>query len=111
MTVEVEPGYIIALIIGVVIPTLLFWWRLHGMTKHTRDMHLDPDEHGFGTNQTNQLLSQHMDDEMEMHREEMSAVKSLNYTIRELSHYIQWMAKQQTGKTPPPYVRGNKPDL
>jgi hypothetical protein len=76
----------------------------HGLAKKTLDMHKDPEDHGFGTNRTNALLSQHMDDEMEMHRQGLKATASLQRTIRELTHYVRWSAKQRSGEEPPPFI-------
>jgi len=98
-------GAIFGVVAGVIIPTVLFFWRLHYVAKRTHDMHLDPDKHGFGTETTNKLLIKHMDDETEMHRESMLATKELRHTIAELTHYVRWMGKTANGKSPPPYVR------
>ena len=89
---------------GVVVPTILFLWRLHTMNKRTLDMHLAPDDHGFGTRHTNALLDQHMKDELEMHSQSIVAMDKLTHVIGELSYYVRWMGTQQTGKKPPPYV-------
>jgi hypothetical protein len=101
---------IIGLLIGIVIPTILFFWRMHYISKKVHDMHVSPDDHGFGTQRTNALLIQHMDDEAEMHRESIHVTKRLDYTIKELSHYIQWGYKQVHGREAPPYVRGHEDD-
>jgi hypothetical protein len=101
----IQASHVVAAFIGFIIPTILFAWRLHYMVKRTLDMHHQPDRHGFGTGKTNELLSKHMDDELEMHRQSISAMSKLGNTISELSYYVRWMGKQQTGKTPPPYVR------
>ncbi len=101
----VDLEILVGTVMAIIVPTLLFWWRLHGMAKRNLDMHLDPDNHGFGTTTTNGLLSQHMADEQDMHAESLAATKYLTHTIRELSHYVRWMAKEQMGKSPPPFVR------
>ena len=72
-------------------------------------MHMEPDKYGFGTGSTNSLLSQHMDDEKEMHAQSIETMKYLTHTIRELSHYVRWLSKHQAGKSPPPYVRNGDP--
>ena len=51
-------------------------------------MHEDPDSFGFGTGRTNQII------------------KENTRATQALTHYIQWLAKEQTGKTPPPPVEG-----
>lgn len=101
MNGEIQLGIITAILV----PVLLFVWRLSAMVKKTYEMHHDPDEHGFGTETTNTLLLQHMKEETDMHQESIASTKELRHTIRELSHYVRWAAKERTGKTPPPYVR------
>ena len=95
----------VGIITAIVIPVLFFVWRIGAMIKKTHDMHHDPDTHGFGTETTNKLLLQHMKEESEMHRESIDSVKELRHTIRELSHYVRWSAKERIGKAPPPYIR------
>jgi len=97
----------VILMSALVIPVLLFIWKMASMIKRTHDMHHAPDEHGFGTETTNKLLLQHMEEESEMHRESLDSLKLLRHTIRELSHYTRWAAEQSVGKKPPPYVRRN----
>jgi len=87
------------------IPTLLWLWSMHHKIKCTYEMHLEPDEYGFGTKFTNELLEKHMEDEVKMHHENLAVTRDLKHAIRELSHYARWAAKQQTGKEPPPYTR------
>jgi len=43
-----------------------------------------PDEYGFGTNRTNQIIEDN------------------TRAMQALTHYIQWLVKEQTGTTPPP---------
>ncbi len=102
---HIEIGTLIGICFAFIIPTVLFWWRLHYVVRSTHEMHKEPDEHGFGSETTNTLLLQHMKEEAEQHRESIDATKRLTHTIRELSHYVRWMSQQQTGKAPPPYVR------
>jgi len=92
-------------IAGVIIPTILFFWRLHYVSKRTHDMHLEPDKFGFGTAKTNELLIRHMDEEVTMHRESILATRELRDTIAELTHYVRWLHKSTNGKSAPPYVR------
>lgn len=106
--IQISFGALVGLVLGVIIPTLLYWWRLHYLTTQLHDMHKSPDEHGFGTASTNKMLEEHMDHEEEMQRKTLDALKYLTHTIRELSHYVRWLAEQQVGKKPPPFVRNGK---
>lgn len=103
--IELSVEFIVGICLGIVIPIILWAVRLHWITKRVLDMHMDPDEHGFGTEGTNSLIADLIDKQSVMHAEHMGSTKSLRYTIRELSHYVRWSAKHQTGKEPPPYVR------
>ncbi len=105
--VMVSLDLVIGLIAGVLIPLVLFFWRIHHITTRTHEMHVNPDDFGFGTGETNQLLAKHMKDEEEMHRVAISTSKRLDYTIKELTHYIRWGYREQHGKEAPPYVRGH----
>ncbi len=107
--IQISLEALIGVVFLVVIPILLFWWRLHNLTLEIRDMHHAPDEHGFGTTRTNELLAIHMENEEEMQRKTLDALKYLTHTIRELTHYVRWMSEQQTEKKPPPFVRNGKP--
>lgn len=102
VTLSIE--FLFGILLGIFVPLLLWAWKMFSMTKRIEKMHEEPDEHGFGTVYTNQLLAEHMEKETESHRESISATKSLAYAIKELAHYIQWMGAQTTGKTPPPPV-------
>ncbi len=59
------------------------------------EMHNHPDQYNFGSQSTNQLL-----------RDNTSMIKTLvkdnTAAMRALTHYIRWLGKEQTGKTPPP---------
>lgn len=105
---SVSMDTVIGLIIGVIIPIMFWGLRLFWMAKHSHKIHANPDDHGFGTGGTNELLRTLIDNQNEIHIDHMSANKSLRYTIRELSHYVRWDATQRTGKTPPPYVRNGE---
>ncbi len=107
---EISLQTIIGLIVGILIPALFWAWRVSAQQKKTLDcleslteMHLDEDS-VFSTKKTNELLEQHMKQEQDMHRATVDALKALNRTIAELTHYIQWLTKQQIGKEAPPLV-------
>lgn len=48
------------------------------------EMHRKPDDHGFGTTRTNRIIEDN------------------TRAMQALTHYIQWLVKQQTGTMPPP---------
>jgi len=52
------------------------------------NMHENPDDYGFGTTRTNQII--------EDNTRAMTA----------LTHYIQWLVKEQTGHDAPPPIEG-----
>lgn len=86
ITVSLELA--IGVLLGFIIPILLYFWRMHRLAiehKVTLEEHIQREE-GF----LDQTVT------------ETSKVK---YAVRELSHYMKWIAEEQTGKRPPPYVR------
>ena len=104
MTVSTD--LLLGLLLGVLLPAFVWGVRMFYMTKQLRNMHLDPDKHGFGTNGLYEALEEHFKVEDEFHREYIGSTNALRYAIKELSHFMRWMVKENTGKTPPPYVRG-----
>ncbi len=70
-------------------------------------MHLEPDKYGFGTAGMQEALERHTLADSKFQREILDSNKALRYAFKELSHFMRWMVKQQTGKEPPPYVRNN----
>ena len=104
-TVMVSLDLVVGLIAGVLIPLVLFFWRIHHITTRTHEMHVNPDKHGFGSGKTNELILKHMNKEEEMHRSQLTATKRLDYTIKELTHYIRWGYRTQNGVEAPPFIR------
>ena len=90
---------------GAGVPILIWATRLHLMTKRILNMHLSPDDYGFGTGSTNKLISTLIEKQDVIHRENMGSTTALRHAVRELSHYVRWDTKERTGKQPPPYVR------
>jgi hypothetical protein len=105
--VTMSVDLIIGLALGVLVPLFLWASKMYYMTKQLRDMHLSPDEHDFGSNTTHDMLEAHFKTEAEYHQAYIDSNKALRYVVRELSHFMRWMVKQQTGVEPPPYVRKN----
>ena len=103
--VMVSLDLVIGIIAGVLIPLVLFFWRIHHITTRTHDMHVEPDKYGFGTGETNKLIVAHMLKEEDMHRGSIAATKRLDYTIKELTHYIRWGYRTQNGHEAPPFIR------
>lgn len=90
---------------GAGVPILIYATRMHIMTKRILTMHLSPDEHGFGTGSTNKLISNLMEKQDVIHRENLGSTAALRHAVRELAHYVRWDTKERTGNNPPPYVR------
>ncbi len=105
--VTVSIDLVIGVLLGVLVPSFIWAMRMFYMTKQLRDMHLDPEQYGFGSVETHEMLANHFKTEDEYHREYMDSNKILRNVIRELSHFMRWMVKESTGKEPPPYVRKN----
>lgn len=103
ITISVE--LLLGLLIGAALPTLFWAWRMFSMTRQTRDMHLEPDEYGFGSGKIEALLTQNLETQAENQREYVKSNTALRYAFKELSHFMRWMVKENTGKEPPPYVR------
>lgn len=82
--ITISTDMMIGLVLGVALPCLFWALRVYSMVKHTREMHIQ--------------TSEQQDD---YH----ASIKSLRYAFKELSHFMRWMVKEQTGKEPPPYVR------
>lgn len=88
-------------IIGALVPVALAWsaWVTHTLKEITRtneelvDMHKAPDQYGFGTGKTNVLIS-------DFHTSLVNNTRA----IKGLTHYIRWLAEQQTGKKSPPPI-------
>lgn len=55
-------------------------------TRRLIHMHEHADEYGFGTGKTNVVIEDN------------------TRAMRQLVHYIRWMAEKQTGERPPPFV-------
>lgn len=105
--ITISTDLLLGLMLGGLVPSLLWAWKMFAMTKQTRDMVLEPDEHGFGSAECKTLLEQSLDAHEARDREYISSNKALRYAIKELTHFMQWMVKESTGKDAPPYVRGD----
>jgi len=92
-----ELEWIIGAVTAILLPTLIWCWRLHGMVKRTLEMHMDPDKHGFGTQKTNDLLEKNMMNGREMHQASIHALQSLDATIDRLGTFIEKLIEVQTG--------------
>ena len=98
---------LVGLVIGVFVPALFWAWRMFAMTKQLHKMHMEPDDHGFGSDKIQKTLEDHLVEENEFHREIVDSNQALRYALKELSHFMRWMVKERTGKEPPPYVRND----
>jgi MFS superfamily sulfate permease-like transporter len=105
--ITVSMDLVVGILLGIVVPTFLWALKMFSMVKQTRDMHLEPDEYGFGNDTTNKLLTEHFETEGQYHRQYIESNNALRHVVRELSHFMRWMVKESTGKEPPPYVRKN----
>lgn len=90
-------------VVGIIGIPLLGWCiRMHFTCVKVREdvlvlvkMHREPDKYGFGTGLTNRTLS-------DSHRELTICIQGNTKAIQELVYYIKWLAKMQSGQTPPP---------
>ncbi len=105
--ITVSIDLVVGIGLGILVPIIIWASRLFYMTKHLRDMHLDPDKYDFGSVTTHALLAEHFEAESDYHRAYIESNKALRHVVRELSHFMRWMVKESTGKEPPPYVRRN----
>ena len=105
--ITVSTDLLLGLMLGGLIPSLLWAWKMFAMTKQLRDMHLEQAEHGFGSDELKDLLTENLVDRAEKEREFINSNKSLRYAIKELTHFMQWMVKESAGKAAPPFVRGD----
>lgn len=105
MTISTE--FVLGVFLGVFIPTFLWAIKMFAMTKKLLNMHLEADEFGFGTVKIKELLEANLDTQDQMARDRIESNKGLRYAIKELTHFMQWMVKESTGKEAPPYVRGD----
>ena len=103
ITLSVE--LLVGILIGVGGPLLIWGYHLLSVVRETLKMHKEPEKFGFGTIKTNVLLQQSLQASTEFRRDYVSALKRLDFTIAELSHYTQWQIKRDTGEEAPPFVR------
>ncbi len=101
-----ESMEIIGTMVAVGVPMLFWAWRLTVMVAELLKMHKSPDDHGFGTEATNELLRVQQTESVRMHSEHINSTKTLTHAMRELTHYIQVAYRNQNGKDAPVYVRG-----
>jgi hypothetical protein len=99
--VTISIGLALTVMLGMVLPIVLYFWKVHNMVS---DNHKKLNE-GLGHKATHTLLNKHMEEEENYHIENLQETKEIKHAIRELSHYSRWLAKHQSGETPPPYVR------
>jgi len=60
--------------------------NINSAVNRTLKMHYRPDDHGFGTGDTNKLIEENI------------------RAIEQLTGLIQWLTKKQTGESPPPHI-------
>lgn len=102
--ITLSTDMLIGLLIGVFVPTFLWALKMYSMTKHLRDMHLDPDAHGFGSDRLQTLLEENLEMLNAADRDCAESNKGLRYAIKELTHFMKWAVKESSGRNPPPYV-------
>lgn len=67
-------------------------WLMMNVKRDTSElvkMHRKPDEYGFGTGVTNDIIQEN------------------TRAMQALVHYIRWLAEKQTGEIPPPPIDEN----
>lgn len=104
--ITVSADMLIGLLIGIFVPTFIWALKMFSMTKQLRDMHLDPDTHGFGSGEIKDLLIENLEAQGHTDRECSESNKALRYAIKELTHFMKWAVEESSGRKPPPYVGG-----
>ena len=99
--VTISLGLALTIVLGIIVPVILYFWRMHNMVSHNHKKLAE----GQGHRLTQTILKNHMEEEEMYHRENLQETREIKHAIRELSHYSRWLAKHQTGEHPPPYVR------
>ena len=106
---HIEIETLVGIITAIGVPALLWSWRVFAMVKDILHMHMAPDDHGFGTSSTNALILKQTEMMSKIHIERDVVLLNLTLAIQELSHFMQWISKEQLGGTsPPPFVRQSK---
>lgn len=107
---EISLDGLIGMVIGILVPILLWCWRVSANQKKVivaiddlTDMHLDENS-VFSTKETNRMLADYMQHEKTTQINTVNSLNALNRAITELTYYIRWSTKQTTGQTPPPFV-------
>lgn len=88
---------VLAIVSAIVVPLIIWGYNLQSMLKKIVTLHEKAP--------VQSILDEHSRLLGEMHKEHTIVVANLGSCIAELSHYIRWLGGQQTGKSPPPYVR------
>ena len=80
---EIVVGFDVAfgILLGVIVPMLFYFWRMHFLATHQKD-----------------TLESHIKHEEEILDKTAQETSKVKYAIRELSHYTKWLAEVQTGK-------------
>lgn len=107
--VTISMDLLLGVVLGIFLPTLVWGIKMLSLSLQLRDMHLEPEEHGFGTSELHTALKEHLEADSAFHREYINSNKALRYAIKEMAHFMRWQAKERTGKEPPPYVRKLEP--
>ena len=75
------------------VPALTFAFHVYSSLKTIKkdvdkllEMHYNPDAYGFGTENQTKVIADN--------------TRAMN----SLTHYIKWLAQQQTGQVPPPHI-------
>ena len=107
--ITISMDLLLGILLGILLPTLAWGIKMLSLSLQLRNMHLEPDEHGFGSSNLETALTEHLRNDVSFHQDYINSNKALRYAINEMAHFMRWMAKERTGKEPPPYVRDVEP--
>ncbi len=79
------------------VQTRFFFWH-----KELVDKHREPDEHGFGTGQTNEIASATCEAIERWGQTHETVLRDIARSQKDQTHYMRWLASRLSGDEPPP---------
>ena len=106
ITVSFSLGTFVAAAIGGLLPGLIWAWKITKDIQELLEMHRDPNQ--SAANKAQQELVRELHNvTSELHQNNLIVIQANTNAIREMTHYIKWMAQETTGKNPPPPLNPN----
>jgi len=104
LTFTISVPMIAGSIVAAVIPVVLWCISIQRMVKELLAMHKHPEE-SAATQASHKLVQELHTANAQLHVQASSVVEANTRAISQLSHFIQWFAKESTGRDAPPYIR------